>query len=308
MIKTFLDKVSQAYYAGQPIISDEEFDALAAQHNYEQLGTHAPNGLPHAFPMWSLQKFYPGDELPKYKDPIITPKLDGAAICLVYLQGVLALAHTRGDGQRGQDILKNIKPFVPEKLITLNPLVQVHAEVVAPKTIPNARNYASGALQLKDSVEAHSRDLTVVAYDVLGFSFPYYRDNLEWLSLNEFKVANPQLEEVFPTDGQVIRENDNKLFESMGYTAKHPRGAYALKPEPTLVRTKLLDVEWQLGRTGVVSPVAILAPVLVGEAVVSRATLHNIEYIEALGLEIGCEVEIVRAGEIIPRVVRRVDA
>jgi NAD-dependent DNA ligase len=112
---------------------------------------------------------------------------------------------------------------------------------------------------------------------------------------------------IFPTDGEVVRENDNKLFEAMGYTSKHPRGAYALKPEPTLVRTKLLGVEWQLGRTGVVSPVAILEPVLVGEAMVSRATLHNMEYIEALDLELGCEVEIVRAGEIIPRIVRKVN-
>lgn len=309
MIKTFLDKASAAYYAGSPLISDEEFDALAAQHKYEELGAHAPGGLPHAYPMWSLQKFYPGDELPKYQDPIVTPKLDGAAICLIYAQGVLTAAHTRGDGKRGQDVLDNIRHLVPREINTLSPLVQIHAEVAAPKSIPNARNYASGAIQLKDPAEVRTRDLTVIAYDVLGIDLRYYTCTLEWLLIRKFTtVVDGRDNEfcVFPTDGQVVRENDNRLFESMGYTSKHPRGAYALKPEPTLVRTKLLDVEWQLGRTGVVSPVGILEPVLVGEAMVSRATLHNMEYIEALGLELGCEVEIVRAGEIIPRIVRKV--
>ena len=92
----------------------------------------------------------------------------------------------------------------------------------------------------------------------------------------------------------------------MGYTAKHPRGAFALKEEQVGVVTKLLDVVWQVGKSGIISPVAILEPVLVGDATVSRATLHNIDYIRELDLEIGCDVEIIRSGEIIPRVVRRV--
>jgi DNA ligase (NAD+) len=93
----------------------------------------------------------------------------------------------------------------------------------------------------------------------------------------------------------------------MGYTAHHPRGAFALKEQKEGVITELLDVVWQVGKSGVVSPVAILRPVEVGEALVSRATLHNIEYIRSLNLEIGCNVEVIRSGEIIPRIVRRVD-
>ena len=93
----------------------------------------------------------------------------------------------------------------------------------------------------------------------------------------------------------------------MGYTAHHPRGAFALKEQKDWVITELLDVVWQVGKSGVVSPVAILEPVEVGDALVSRATLHNIEYIRALNLEIGCSVEVIRSGEIIPRIVRRVD-
>jgi len=92
----------------------------------------------------------------------------------------------------------------------------------------------------------------------------------------------------------------------MGHTAKHPRGAFALKEQQEGVVTKLLDVKWQVGKSGVVSPVAILEPVMVGDAKVSRATLHNMDYIRDLDLELGCDVEIIRSGEIIPRVVRRV--
>ena len=93
----------------------------------------------------------------------------------------------------------------------------------------------------------------------------------------------------------------------MGYTAHHPRGAFALKEQKEGVITELLDVVWQVGKSGVVSPVAILDPVEVEGAIVGRATLHNIEYIRSLDLEIGCKVEVIRSGDIIPRIVRRVD-
>lgn len=110
----------------------------------------------------------------------------------------------------------------------------------------------------------------------------------------------------FPQDGYVYRINDYDRFNSLGYTSKHPRGAFALKERKGGVITKLLDVEWQVGRSGVVSPVAILEPVIIGEATVARATLHNIKYIQDLDLELGCLVEVIRSGEIIPRVVRRI--
>ena len=111
----------------------------------------------------------------------------------------------------------------------------------------------------------------------------------------------------YPTDGSVFRVDNYATFYGMGYTAHHPRGAFALKEQKDGVTTELLNVVWQVGKSGVVSPVAILKPVLIGDAEVSRATLHNIEYIRALDLEIGCEVEVIRSGEIIPRIVRRVD-
>jgi DNA ligase (NAD+) len=104
----------------------------------------------------------------------------------------------------------------------------------------------------------------------------------------------------------VFRINDYRRFYDAGYTSKHPRGAFALKERKGGVVTKLLDVDWQVGRSGIVSPVAILEPVVIGEATVSRATLHNIKYIRELDLEVGCLVEVVRSGEIIPRIVRRI--
>lgn len=92
----------------------------------------------------------------------------------------------------------------------------------------------------------------------------------------------------------------------MGHTAHHPRGAFALKQQQQGIVTTLLDVTWQVGKSGVVSPVAILDPIKIGDAAVSRATLHNMEYINALDLEIGCQVEVIRSGEIIPRILKRV--
>jgi DNA ligase (NAD+) len=93
----------------------------------------------------------------------------------------------------------------------------------------------------------------------------------------------------------------------MGYTSKHPRGSFAFKIQKDAIPTKLLDVIWQVGKSGVISPVAILDPIVIGDANVSRATLHNMSYIRDLGLEIGCRVGVIRSGEIIPRVVERLD-
>jgi DNA ligase (NAD+) len=105
----------------------------------------------------------------------------------------------------------------------------------------------------------------------------------------------------------VYRINSYEKFESMGYTAHHPKGAFALKTQKQGEITTLVDVEWQVGKSGVVSPVAILDPVDIEGATVSRATLHNINYIRSLDLKLGCQVEVIRSGDIIPRIVRRVD-
>jgi DNA ligase (NAD+) len=110
----------------------------------------------------------------------------------------------------------------------------------------------------------------------------------------------------FPEDGRVFRVNSNKVFEDMGSTSHHPRGAYALKTREKGVVTTLLDVVWQTGKSGKVTPVAILDEIVIDDAKISRATLNNMAYIESLNLEIGCQVEVIRAGKIIPCVIGRV--
>jgi DNA ligase (NAD+) len=135
-----------------------------------------------------------------------------------------------------------------------------------------------------------------------------WTEDMLFLNNNQFTVITDTKDfaSIYPTDGVVFRVNENSIFQELGHTAKHPRGAYALKHRKEGVITRLLNVDWQVGRSGVVSPVALLKPVVIGEATVSRATLHNIKYIQELDLEIGCLVEVVRSGEIIPKVVRRV--
>lgn len=307
-MKAFLDYASSKYYAGDPIISDEEFDKLAEYYGYESVGAPVVGDrIAHAFPMWSLQKCYddePLTALPGFT--VTTPKLDGAAVALYYIYGNLSLALTRGDGKEGQDITDKMALLVPERLKSTEPMLQITGEVVAPKTIDNARNYAAGALNLKSVDEFESRDLTFIAYGMKPYKYDCWSEDLSYLSDSGFKTVIDSEWEQFPHDGKVYRLNDYDKFDELGYTSKHPRGAFALKERTGGVITKLLGVEWQVGRSGVVSPVAILDPVVIGGATVSRATLHNMKYIEELDLEIGCAVEVVRAGEIIPRVVRRI--
>jgi len=309
-MKDFIEKAACAYYSGYPLISDQEFDALVAKYNYNAVGHQVTDGVPHMFRMYSLQKVFSLDDIPTPNSKYIrTPKLDGAAVSLLYVNGHFALGLTRGDGNLGRDITLKLEELVPLS-IPMKGEVQITGEVVCPSSVPNARNVASGSLNLKDIHEfrARARDLVFVAYD-MQFEKDYsnYIDAMNALAHEGFNVVTTFDHSNYPTDGWVYRINDQKSFQKMGYTAHHPRGAFALKEQKEGVHTELLDVVWQVGKSGVVSPVAILDPVEVEGAVVSRATLHNIEYIRSLELEIGCTVEVIRSGEIIPRIVRRVD-
>ena len=187
--------------------------------------------------------------------------------------------------------------------------VKVTGEIVAPSHIENARNYAAGSLNLKDSSEFSTRALSFFAYGAQPSSTTTYRQELNILKQYGFNViSEPDLDKIYPCDGVVFRVNDTQLFQDMGYTAKHPRGAYAKKERQAHVETKLLAVEWQVGKSGKVTPVAILEPVYIGDALVSRATLNNPGFIEMLDLQIGDTVAIIRSGEIIPCILHKVDA
>jgi len=305
----FLEKASAMYYSGTPILSDAEFDALARLYNYDTVGHTVTDGIPHLYKMYSLQKVFDLNAVEASTSPMVrTPKLDGAAVSLQYVNGHIAQALTRGDGNLGRDITLKLEELVPN-VISIKGKLQITGEVVAPDTITNARNFAAGSLNLKDLLEFRSRckDLVFVAYDIQGVEYERLSEAMDHLAQNGFEVITHFDATGYPTDGEVFRVDNYDAFYRMGYTAHHPRGAFALKEQKDGVITELLDVVWQVGKSGVVSPVAILEPVEVGDALVSRATLHNIEYIRSLNLEIGCSVEVIRSGEIIPRIVRRVD-
>ena len=306
-MRDFLEHASKCYYEGNPIISDAEYDALEAKYGLEKVGYTITDGIPHMYPMWSLQKCFDLEKAPLPLSRCVeTPKLDGAAISILYVNGLLAMALTRGDGKIGRDITDKVKHLVPNKVARTDTF-QVTGEVVCPTHVENARNVAAGSLNLKDEKEFLSRPLSFIAYDV----FPklhkvWTNDMYDLQELNFLHVIESDWLE-FPQDGRVYRLNSNEEFTLKGYTAHHPRGAFAYKQQKEGKVAELLDVVWQVGKSGVVSPVALLSPVEIDGAIVQKATLHNIEYIESLGLEIGCMVEVIRSGDIIPRVVRRVD-
>ena len=313
-ITQFLDSASKAYYAGSPIISDEQFDRLADSVGYNAVGAKQhENKEKHLYQMYSLQKYYEDEgtkPLENIRSIASSVKLDGAAISLLYVDGNLVRGLTRGDGVEGQLITDKLlaSNLVPHQIPHMG-VIQITGEIVAPINIENSRNYAAGSLNLKDVNEFKTRALSFFAYGVQPTLADTFNQDMKQLQEFGFGVINePNLDKIFPCDGIVFRVNDNAQFFEMGYTAKHPRGAYAKKERAAHVETTLIDVEWQVGKSGKVSPVAILEPVYIGDALVSRATLNNPGFIEMLDLRIGDRVAVIRAGEIIPCILHKVDA
>lgn len=310
----FLDTASLAYYSGAPIITDSQFDYLSDICNYRKVGARVEGQTAkHYKQMFSLQKYYKDEGQTKplegVQDIVVSLKLDGAAISLLYVRGILVQALTRGDGIEGQIITDKLLAtnLVPHEINCLATM-QITGEIVAPIHVENSRNYAAGSLNLKNIDEFKTRAVVFFAHGMWPYWSNSYVDDMKFLTGEGFQTTmEPDLDKIYPSDGLVFRVNNNKLFEEYGYTSKHPRGAFALKERAKYVETTLLDVEWQVGKSGKVTPVAILEPVLVGDATVSRATLNNPGFIEALGLEIGDRVAIIRAGEIIPCVLHKVD-
>ena len=314
-----LEQASKAYYEGEPIMSDEAFDTLSDLVKNPKVGyTVDGSRVKHLFQMYSLNKWYTdqGNEHPlfNYSSPILTtPKLDGASISVIYEKGWLHQVVTRGDGKEGIDITNKFSfhtNFLVPKVINhfrCKEHMQIVGEIVAPKDIPNARNYAAGALNLKDPEEFLNRKLSFIAHGLMPGIMNTYTENMKLLADWGFRTVLQSDYNEFPQDGVVWRLDNEKDFTEAGYTSHHPRRAFALKERGESHISTLRDVVWQVGKSGVVSPVAIIDPVVIGEALVTRATLHNIGYIQKLGLEIGCKVEVIRSGEIIPRITGRVE-
>ncbi|HEX7926081.1 MAG TPA: NAD-dependent DNA ligase LigA, partial [bacterium] len=268
-------------------------------------------------------------------------KVDGLAIALIYENGELVSAVTRGDGQTGEDVTPNAKtiPTLPHKLkkpLNLEARGEVYYSLTAFKqlnedreaageaTFKNPRNAAAGTLRTLDSSEVSQRKLDLVVYALAGEpQEKTHSGTLEWLGKLGFPVSAERrkcktLADVakyyqhwsearadldYMIDGVVVKVDDLGLYDTLGMTAKSPRWAAALKFETEQVTTKLLEVTWQVGRTGVLTPVANLEPVLLGGTTVSRATLHNMDQIRLLDLKVGDAVYLVKGGEIIPKVI-----
>jgi len=312
-IQTLLDAASKAYYEGTPIMLDSEFDALVDHFKYDKVGASAPtNKVKHRYPMWSLMKVINNDKRPFTGDVIESPKFDGAAISLLYSDGKLIQGITRGDGIVGEDITDKcyIMHTIPNT-INIPGEVQISGEVVADKNIDNSRNYASGALHLKSLMRFTERvgHLAFIAYDMLPFITDTYKETLNLLKQYKFlHVLDSRLEDVFPTDGRVFRLNSYTQYIEAGVTSRHPKGAYALKlsSDVEVKETVLLDVVWQVGKSGKVTPVAIFEPIVIDGATIQRATLNNVGFIQDMQLEIGDIILVTRSGGIIPKVLGKV--
>lgn len=318
-VKEFIKRCQEAYYQGMSLISDEEYDRLIKRFPLEE--EIGPKGdIPHLYRMYSLQKVYynRGDKPPfNPLGQVETDKLDGCAISLLYIDGEFVQALTRGNGILGNDVTSNVRLLNIPKKISQKVPTQITGEVLITKEVENKRNFASGAINLKDSDDFVQRigegGLTFVAYGIqcsaesVGITESYLKDML-WLENENFlTVVNVRsFFKWIPTDGKVVRINDNNKFFREGWTNKFPRGAFAIKEDEEGEITTLTKVEWQVGASGKVTPVGYFEPVIIDDATIVKATLNNVDYINSLDLEIGCQIRVIRAGGVIPCIVERV--
>ena len=274
---------------------------------------------------------------------ILELKLDGLSISLIYENGELVQAVTRGDGQVGEDVTENIKEIstVPKKLKE-NVSLEVRGEIILPissfnrinqeredegeDVFANPRNAASGTIRQLDKTIVAERGLDCYLYYLVSaenYGIKTHLESIEYIEKLGFKTTKifekytdfKKLEEAidkwhddrkkldYETDGLVIKVNNFSLYEILGYTTKSPRWAIAYKFPAEQVKTKLMDVTFQVGRTGVITPVAELEAVNLSGSVVKRASLHNFDEIRRKDIKIGDNVIVEKAAEIIPQVV-----
>ena len=286
----------------------------------------------HNHPMLSLAKTKDWNEFLRYFDyhsVVGMCKLDGLTCTLEYIDGRLIAAETRGDGEVGEVITHNILtlPSVPKKINHKGRLV-VDGEILSTyqdfekfsNEYSNPRNFAAGSIRLLDSKECAARNLKfvvwnivegiesnsfidrLVAMDKLGFLTVPWTSSFDW-DAKDFLIERAQ-EEGYPIDGLVGRFNDIEYGRSLGSTDHHSKAAYAYKFADDLYPTTLLDIEWTMGRTGALTPVAIFEPVEIEGAIIERANLHNLNVIkQTLGTPYTNQpIRIYRANMIIPQV------
>lgn len=363
----------QYFIDDNPTVSDSEYDRLFAElkkleQDHPELKTpDSPTnrvGAPpaaafktvtHKIPMLSLDNAFDEEDIYNFVRKVqerldaktdvyfvAEPKIDGLAVSLVYENGVLNYAATRGDGNSGEDITQNCKAIqdIPLSLIgkDIPKLVEVRGEVFmtkarfhtlnqqalrdGTKTFANPRNAAAGSLRQLNSNITYKRGLSFFAYNLpmekdgshteslqrlRSWGFPVCDEIKEVIGLQGCKKYYLALEQKrnslpYEIDGIVFKVNDLTLQERLGFISRAPRWAIAYKFPAQEEMTQILDVEFQVGRTGILTPVARLKPVFVGGVTVSNATLHNMDEITRKDVRIGDTVIVRRAGDVIPEV------
>lgn len=293
----------------------------------------------HEKPMLSCRKAKNISEVEKwlanYNYPVVSVsfKVDGMSLSLTYENGHLVQALTRGNGELGEDVTLNALKIDVPKLIPSNLKHTIRGELYMKLSDfakikgdhTSARNYAVGSLKQHNPLELDTRKLSFMAFEVLGLDF-VSRNSEQMKILQDwgFKTAIHKVlrneiigdigyihdfmaetrdEMDFEIDGMVIRINERNLYNDAGFTSHHPKGMIALKFENQNETTELLGITWQIGRFGTITPVAELAEVEIAGAKIKRATLHNMGFLEEMGVNIGDIVELERAGDVIPKVV-----
>lgn len=367
------------YVLDAPEITDAEYDRMMVR--LRELEARYPDSIPadsptqrvggrassqftevrHLEPLLSLGNVFSTEELRAFDERVrsglpagskveyvMEPKIDGLACSLIYENGKLVRAATRGDGVVGENVTANVRTIRSIPLTLKVPegeavpeLLDVRGEVYMPRQafmrlneqraergeseFANPRNAAAGSLRQLDPQVTASRSLSFFAYYLVGEGAqPKHSESLALLARYGFKVSEnykvvENIDEAikyigdfnelrqglsYDTDGAVIKVNDVYQQRILGATGKDPRWATAYKYPPEQAETTLEDIDWRVGRTGVLTPTAVLTPVKLSGSVISRATLHNEDFIRAKDIRIGDRVVINKAGEIIPEVLR----
>ena len=367
------------YVLDAPEITDAEYDRMMVR--LRELEARYPDSIPadsptqrvggrassqftevrHLEPLLSLGNVFSAEELRAFDERVrsglpagskveyvMEPKIDGLACSLIYENGKLVRAATRGDGVVGENVTANVRTIRSIPLTLKVPegeavpeLLDVRGEVYMPRQafmrlneqraergeseFANPRNAAAGSLRQLDPQVTASRSLSFFAYYLVGEGAqPKHSESLALLARYGFKVSEnykvvENIDEAikyigdfnelrqglsYDTDGAVIKVNDVYQQRILGATGKDPRWATAYKYPPEQAETTLEDIDWRVGRTGVLTPTAMLTPVKLSGSVISRATLHNEDFIRAKDIRIGDRVVINKAGEIIPEVLR----
>jgi DNA ligase (NAD+) len=362
----------QYYVLNNPVVSDFEFDAMMRELQEledahpefadplsptQRVGSDINQSftqVAHLYPMLSLSNTYTEGEVRDFCERVRKTlseafelvcelKYDGTSISLIYENGLLLRAVTRGDGVQGDDVTANVKTIrsIPLKLQgDFPPFFEIRGEILMPWAVfdeinrereareeplfANPRNAGSGTLKQQNSSVVANRKLDSFFYSLPGNNvmFATHYESLMAARQWGFKVSDAvrvcqTVEEVFDfinywdearktlpvaTDGIVIKVNSLAQQQALGFTAKSPRWAIAYKYQAEKALTKLLSVSFQVGRTGAVTPVANLDPVLLSGTTVKRASLHNADIIESLDLHLGDMVYVEKGGEIIPKI------